>query len=189
MLNLIHSQDTKLLERPSAQLLHELAVAGLDLLAAELGNLGVEPLILQHLGGTNNGQASRVTSLEGRNEGELLASGKEVLWVDGIGMLLGVIAVSRLGSTQDRHEERSGTENLADAVGEGHDGVVELKVVLQSGSDVLGGIQDENVVLLGSGDCVVVEMVYHGAGSFGRESNIDLRQQSSDRGGGRCGRG
>lgn len=63
---------------------------------------------------------------------------------------------------------------MADGVGDREHGAGDLKVVLQARSDVAGGIEDENVVRLGGGDGVVVEVIHDGAGALGGESDAEF---------------
>lgn len=65
MLDVVDAKDTSLLESPTGNSLGELAVPGLDLLASSRGlDLGVEPLVAQQLGRSNEGEASAVARLE-----------------------------------------------------------------------------------------------------------------------------
>lgn len=77
MLDRVHAQMSGLMECPAAHSLGELPVPGLDsVLVTGALNLSFHPLVLEHLGGANNSETSRVATLEGGHEVQLLASGK-----------------------------------------------------------------------------------------------------------------
>lgn len=67
--DVVDAQVSDLVERPGADASGKLQVPSLDGLAAagEL-DLGVEPFVLEHLGGAHNGEAGRVAGLEGGNK-------------------------------------------------------------------------------------------------------------------------
>lgn len=174
--NAVDSQDTQLLEGPSRQGGHELPVASVLRLLLRSSNLGLEPLVLEHLGRAQDGEARRVESLHDGDEGQLLSGSKEVLGVNDLGLLLGVVAVGRGGGSQDRSQERSGAEAVANGVGEGESSAGDLEVLLEAGSDVRGGVEDENIVGLGGGDGVVVEVVDDGASSLRGERDVELSE-------------
>lgn len=141
MLNVVDLEDAQLLEGQSGNTLGKLPVGRPDILTTNSSNLGgVHPLILKHLSSTNNGDARRVASLESRHQRKLLARGEEVLGVNRIGLLLGVVAIRRLGGAKDRSQEGASAENVADGVGDGEDGVVELEEGLEAGAHILRGV-------------------------------------------------
>lgn len=182
MLNVIDAQDTELLEGPSTEELGELSVGRGDLLAATTGDLGVEPAVLEQLGRSEDGHARRVAGLEDGDETELLAGGKQIVGVDAIKLLLGVVAVGCDGGADEGGKELASTEGVSDSVGKGDDGVVagEGEEGLQSSADRLGSLEDKDIVLLGGGNGIVVEVVDDKAGSLRGEKDVKLRQEGSD---------
>lgn len=69
VLHVVDAQVSDLMERPGADASGKLQVPSRDSLAAagEL-NLGVKPLVLEHLGGAHDGKTGRVAGLEGGNK-------------------------------------------------------------------------------------------------------------------------
>lgn len=183
MFNLIDLDNTQLLERPPRKSLCKLLVGRMNLLSTtQRLDQGSRPHILEHLRRTNKSESRRVASLESRNQGELLARGKEIIRVDGIGLLLGVVAIRGVGGAEDGSQEGAGAENVADGVGDGQHGAGLLKVVLQTGADVGGVVEDEDVVRDGGGVVVVVEVVDDGSRSLGGEGDVEFGEEGDDGG-------
>jgi hypothetical protein len=189
VLNLVHTQHTNLLEGPSRQAAGKLPVVWADLLGANLLDLGVEPLVLQHLGRAHDGHTRRVARLEHRDQGQLLTNGKQVLRVDSVGLLLGVVAVGGAGGAQDGGQELALAEHVAHGVRDGQVGAGHLKVLLAAVADVDRGVEHEDIVLLGGGHGVIVEVVHDGAGALGGQGDFELGQERDERAGDGCRRG
>lgn len=150
MLNVIDLQDAQLLERQSRKTLSKFPVGRPNTLATRSRNLSViHPLILQHLRRTNNSNTRRVASLESRHQRKLLPRSKQVLRINSISLLLGVVAVRRIRGTNDWRQEGTGAENMADGVRDGEDGVFDLEDGLEAGAHVLGDVEDEDIVRFG----------------------------------------
>lgn len=107
MLNLVNSQNTKLLESPTSQVGDELLVGREDSLSTLSSNLGVKGLVLQHLSSTNDSDARRVASLEDRDKRKLLSSRKQLIRLNCIALLLGVVAISGRGRPKNGCKKRS----------------------------------------------------------------------------------
>lgn len=107
MLNFVNSQNTKLLESPTSQVGDELLVGREDSLSTLSSNLGVKGLILQHLSSTNDSDARRVASLEDRDKRKLLSSSKQLIRLNSITLLLGVVAISGRGRSKNGRKKRS----------------------------------------------------------------------------------
>lgn len=181
--NLINLDNTQLLERPPRKSLCKLLVGRMHLLrATHRLDQGSRPHVLEHLSRTNNSESRRVASLESRNQGKLLARSKEIIRIDGIGLLLGVVAVRGVGSSEDGSQEGAGAQNVADGVGDGQHGAGLLEVVLQAGADVGRGVEDEDVVCDGGGVVVVVEVVDDGSCSLGGEGDVEFGEEGDDGG-------
>lgn len=183
MLNRVHAQVPNFVERPAANSLGELFVPGLDsVLVARTLDLGVRPLILEHLGRANNSEASRVATLESGHQVQLLARGEHL--VDHLGLLLLVVDVCGAGSLQDGCQLRAVAERKAQAVRE------RKQVLLAAAAEVVLGArlvlarswQKENIVLVGGGRGIVVEMVDNETCSLGREVDIELQEDSVEGG-------
>ena len=170
---LANLDHTGLLESPSCDLLRKLAVRRLDSLAVE-GGLFREPLVLQQLSGTENGQARGVVGLHRRNNVQLLASSE---WVLGsFDLILGVVAVCSARRAQNGLDERAlVTQRLAHSPRYRNDSLTS-KVVLNIRSDCLGKWQKQDIVFIRSGGRVVVEMVNDKLAFGGRDLNIELEK-------------
>lgn len=157
VLNLLNLEDTSLLERPSSQLLGELAVDGGVLLAAGGLDRSREPFVLQSLNGAEDSEAGRVSSLHSRNNVQLGTSRLDIL---GRGHLL--LRVVRVGSgwgTQDgRNESASTAQSLGSHTREGKYSLA-IEEGLDIGTERSRSLEEEDVVLLGGRDGVVVEVV------------------------------
>lgn len=188
VLDPVHPQNTRLLERPGGDTLGELAVEGLDGFTTWGGDLGDEPLVLEHFGRTKKDKTGRVDRLESGDEGELLAGGKEVGDIEDVGLLLGVVGVGGLGGAEDGGQMLAGAEDSANAVGEGEEGVFG-----GAGGEEWGDItahwdgwgEGENIVGFGGGEGIVGEVVDHEAGAFGGEGDVELGEEG-DEGVGGC---
>ena len=187
VLDPVDAQHADLVEGPAAHALGELAVEGLGgRLAAHLAGLDVEPLVLQHLGRADEREARRVARLEGRDQGQLLAGGEDV--VDHLALLLGVVAVGGARGAEDRGEELGRAEGGAHAPREGEDlvlGGASAEEVLHVGAEGAGRREEEHVVGVGRARGVVVEVVDHQAGALGGELDVELGEEGDERGGGR----
>lgn len=130
VLDAVDSQDANLLERPASHSTGKLLVVSLDALAAHLCDLGVKPLVLQHLGRAKNSHTSRVARLHHRHKRQLLARSEQVISVKNLSLLLGVISVSSGRCANNRGEQSSRAKDMANSVGEGQDATGDLKVGL-----------------------------------------------------------
>lgn len=160
MLNLSNLQDTKFLESPASELFRKLPVCSRNCRLG-LGRLDrrSEPLVLKSLRRSENSEASRVSRLQCRYQCQLRASRKAVL--DGKRVILGVVTISGFGSSENWSEERAGiSEGLSHWAGESYD-TFTGEVGFHIWSHGIGEGQEEDVVLLGGGDGVVVEVVNH----------------------------
>lgn len=72
---------------------------------------------------------------------------------------------------------------MANSVGESQNAAFNLKVRLQTGANVGGRWENEDVVGFGSGMSVVVEVVDDGASALNGEGNFELREEANDGGG------
>lgn len=181
VLNAVHPQDTNLLERPASHPSRKLLILRLCALPAQLGHLGIQPLVLQHLSRAKNGHARRVARLHHRHQRQLLTRSEQLISIEDLGLLLRVIAVRSSGSADDGGQQRAGTEHMADGVRECQDAAGELKVGLEAGANAGRRIQDEDVVGLGGGDGVVVEVVDDGAGALDGEGDVELGEEGDER--------
>ena len=180
VLDIVDAEDANLLESPAREAARKLLVLRLGLWAVHLGDLCVEPLVLEH-GGSDDGHAGRVACLEGRDEGELPAGGEELIRLDGGGLLLGVVAVGGVGGAEDGRDEVAVAEDVASGVRDGDGAAGERKVGLDARAGVgRRRVEDEHVVRLGGRDGVVVEVVDDGAGALGGQGNVELREQRHD---------
>lgn len=184
VLDVVDAQVSDLVERPGADASGELQVPGRDCLAAagEL-DLGVEPLVLEHLGRAHDGEAGRVAGLEGGNERELLAGSKHL--VDNLGLLLLVVDVGGPGRLQDGGQEGAIAQGVAETAGEGDQVLLATaaEVVLGVFSVVAGSGHENDIVEIGSGLGVVVEVVNHQAGSLCGDVDVQLKEESVQGGG------
>ena len=184
MLDVVDLQVSDLVESPCADASGKLQVPSRDCLAAagEL-DLGVEPLILEHLGGAHNGEAGRVAGLEGRDKGELLTSSKHL--VDSLGLLLLVVDVGCPGRPQDRCQQRTIAQSVAETARKCEQVFLATtaKVVLGVISVVTGSGHEDNIVEIGGGLGIIVEVVNNKAGSLGGDVDIQLEKESVQGGG------
>lgn len=189
VLDAVNTQDANLLERPASHSSGKLLVVSLDALATHLGDLGVEPLVLQHLSRAENSHASRVARLHHRHKRQLLARSEQVISVKHLGLLLGVIGVSSGRCTNNRSQQSSRAKDMANSVREGQDTTGDLKVGFKTRANVGGRIENEDVVGFGSGNGVIVEVVDDGASALNGEGDVELGQKRDERGGRRDGGG
>lgn len=187
VLNPVDAQHANLLERPAGHALGELAVERLDGLGgAGLLHLGVEPLVGEDLGRSDQCEARRRARLERRDERELLAGRERV--VDRLGLGAGVVAVGGRGGAEQRRQELAGAEGGAYAVGEGNDlvsGGAGAEDVLDARAVAAGGREEEHVVLVGGAGRVVVEVVDDEAGALSGELDVELGEEGDEGGRGR----
>lgn len=178
VLNLLNLEDTSLLERPSSQLLGELAVHSRVLLAAGGLDRSREPFVLQSLNGAEDSEASRVASLHSRDNVQLGTSRLDIL---GRGHLL--LRVVRVGSgrgTQDGCNESAFTaESLGSHTGEGKNSLA-IEEGLDIGTERSRSLEEEDVVLLGGRYGVVVEMVNDNSRAVVRKVDINLEEEGAD---------
>lgn len=182
MLDLLNLEDTSLLEGPSSQLLGELAVDGRSLLAAGSLDRSREPLVLQCLNRAENSEAGRVASLHGRNHIQL---GTCRLNIFGRGhLLLRVVSVGSGRGSQNRCNESAITaEDLGGHTGQGKDALT-IEEGLDVGAQRSWALEEEDVVLLGGRDSVVVEVVNNDSRAVARQVDIDLEEEGADGAGG-----
>lgn len=187
MLHRVHAQVPDLVEGPAANSLGELLVPGLDgVLVAGALDLGVQPLVLEHLGRANDGEASRVAALEGGHQVQLRAGSEHL--VDDLGLLLLVVDIGGAEGLEDGGQLGAVAEGEAQAAGEREQVALAAaaKVVLGAGLVLAGRGQEEDVVLIGGGLGVVVEVVDDEAGSLGGDVDVELQEDRVE--GGRYGR-
>lgn len=145
-------------------------------------DLSIEPSILQHLSGTKDSETGRVSSLEGGDERQLRARGKDILETF---FSLGVVRVCGLGSTQDRREQGACvTQKLTNSARDSK-GSVDIKVVLDTGLQGLGSGNKQNIVLVGSRFGVVVDVVDDESATLWGEGDIEFEEESGNSGGNR----
>lgn len=155
VLNLVYSQNTKLLESPGSQVGDKLTVGRELSLATLSSNLGVESLVLEHLSGTNDGNTRRVASLEDSDEVKLSAGREQLIRLNGLVLLLGVVAVSCSRRAEDGCKKLPVAENVADSARNREECARDLEVILHALSDGRRSLEDEDIVVLGGGDSVV----------------------------------
>lgn len=183
VLNRVDAQESNLLERPTTDATGKLLVPRLDgrLLTRAL-DLGVEPLVLECLCGSHNGEASRVARLEGRHQIELLTRGEHL--VDDLLLLLLVVDVGGARRLDDGGELGAVAEDVADSTGECDHIVLAAGEVILGAGLVLGRcLQEKDIVVVGSAGHIVVEVVDHEAGSLGGDVNIELEKGGVQGGG------
>lgn len=183
MLDVVDAQVADLVECPGTRASGKLQVPSLDCLAvAGALDLGVEPLVLKHLGGANNGEAGRVAGLEGRDERKLLAGGKDV--VNDLGLFLLVVDVSCPGCPQDGGKEGTVAQGVAETARESNE------VFLATAAEVVFGVvsvvarsgHEDDIVEVGGRLGIVVEVVNNQTGSLGGDVDIQLEEKSVERG-------
>lgn len=187
MLHRVHAQVPDFVEGPAANSLGELLVPGLDgALVAGALDLGVQPCVLEHLGRAHDGEASRVAALEGGHQVQLRAGGEHL--VDDLGLLLLVVDVGGAGGLEDGGQLGAVAEGEAQAAGEREQVALAAaaKVVLGARLVLAGRGQEEDVVLVGGGLGVVVEVVDDETGSLGGDVDVELQEDRVE--GGRYGR-
>lgn len=187
VLNRVDAQETNLLECPATDATGELFVPRLyGCLLTRTLNLGVEPLVLESLGGSNNGEASRVTRLEGRDEVELFTGGEHL--VDDFLLLLLVVDVGGARRLDNRGQLWPIAKDVADRARECDDIVLAAgEVVLGTGLVLGRGLQEQDIVVVGSAGHIVVEVVDHETGSLGGDVDIELEKGGVQGGGHRVG--
>lgn len=182
VLNILNLEDTGLLERPSSQLLGELAVDGGGLLAAGGLDRSREPLVLQRLNGAENSEAGGVASLHGRNHIQLGTSRLDILGRRHL--LLRVVSVGGGRGSQDRCNESTVTaEGLRRHTGEGEDSLA-IEEGLDVGAQRSRSLEEKDIVLLGGRDSVVVEVVNDDSRAVIRKVDINLKEEGADGAGG-----
>lgn len=160
VLNVVDAQVSDLVECPGADASGELQVPGLDCLAvARALDLGVEPLVLEHLGGADNGEASRVAGLEGGDERQLVAGSKDL--VNNLRLLLLVVDVGCPGCPQDRGQEGTIAQGVAETARESKQVFLATaaEVVLCVVSVVARSGHENDIVEVGGGLGIIVEVV------------------------------
>ena len=184
VLNVVDAQVSDLVERPGADASGELQVPSRDCLAiARPLDLGVEPLVLEHLGGADDGETGRVAGLEGGDKRELLAGSKHL--VNDLSLLLLVVNVGCAGRPQDGRQEGTVAQGVAEAAREGE------QVFLATAAEVVLGVvpvvarsgHEDDIVKVGGGLGIVVEVVNHQAGSLGGNVNVQLEKERVQGGG------
>lgn len=183
MLNGIHPQHPNLLERPSRQRLGKLPIRSHSRLVPFTSNLGTKPLILQHLRRAQDNHTRRIARLERRHETQLRASTEQLIWVDNLALLLRVVAVSRPGCAHDGRQELASAEGVTDGMREREHGAfaADGEEGLDAGADGRRGVEDEDVVLLGGGDGVVVEVVDDETCALDGEGDAELVEEGYNR--------
>lgn len=183
VLNAVHAQDTNLLECPAGNPSGKLLVLRLGALSTQLGHLGIQPLVLQHLSRAEHSHARRIARLHHRHQRQLLTRSEQLISVEDLGLLLGVIAVRSSRSANDGGQQRARTKDVSHGVREGQDATRKFKVGLEAGANVGRRIKDEDVVGLGGGDGVVVEVVDDGAGALDGQGDVELGEEGDERSG------
>jgi hypothetical protein len=183
VLNLADLEHTDLLESPGRQSFGK----GLVGSAGGLGgtrslDLSVEPSILQHLSRSEDGEAGRVSSLEGGDKRQLRARGKDILKSF---FLLGVVRVRGLGSTEDRRKQGAGVaQKLTNSARDGKSSV-DVKVVLDTSLHGLGSGDKQNIVLVGGRVGIVVDVVDDESVTVCRKGDIEFEEERGNGGGDR----
>jgi hypothetical protein len=181
VLDLADLKHTNLLEGPGRQSFGKSLVGSTSGLRITRSlDLSIEPSILQHLSRTEDSETGRVSSLEGGNERQLRARGKDILEAF---FSLGVVRVCGLRSTQDRREQGAGVaQKLTDSARDGKHSV-DIKVVLDTGLHGLGSGNKQNIVLVGSGLGVVVDVVDDESATLWGKGDIEFEEERSNSGG------
>lgn len=180
MLDVVDAQHANLLKRPSRQSLGKFAVLGLDLALADARDLGLQPLVLQHLRRAEHRHARRVARLHRRHQGQLPPRREELVRVDRLELLLGVVAVGRGRGAQHGREQVALAEGVARDVGQREDAAGDVEVVLEAGAHSGRDVEDEHVVRLGGREGVVVEVVDDGTRPLGGQGDVELGEQGDD---------
>ena len=183
MLNLADLEHTNLLEGPGRQSLGEGLVGSSSSFGITRSlDLSIEPSVLQHLGGPEDSETSRVSSLEGGDERQLRARSKDILKSF---LSLGVVRVCSLGSTQDGGKQGAGVaQKLTNGTRDGKSSI-NIEVVLDTGLDGLGGRNKQNIVLVCSGFGVVVDVVDDESATLRGKGDIEFEKEGSNSGGDR----
>ncbi|KAI6762131.1 hypothetical protein HG531_002684 [Fusarium graminearum] len=176
VLNAVDSQNTQLLESPSSHVGDKLTVSRELRLAALSGNLCVKSLVLEHLSGANDSNARRVASLEDGDEVDLCTSSKQIISLNGLVLVLGVVDVGRRRGSKNRRDEFTIAESVTESVRNGEECARYLKVVLSAREDVARGLDNEDVVVLGGGNGVVREVVDDLASALLGDHNLKLHE-------------
>lgn len=184
VLNVVDAQVSDLVERPGADASSELQVPSLDCLAVAWAlDLGVEPLVLEHLGRADNGEAGRVAGLERGDEGKLLAGSKDL--VNNLGLLLLVVDIRCPGCPQDGGQKGTVAECVAETARESKQVFLATaaKVILGVVSVVARSGHEDDIVEIGSGLGIVVEVINDQTGSLGGDMDVQLEEKSIQGGG------
>lgn len=176
VLNRVDTQVSDLVEGPAADATAKLQVPCLDsrLLARAL-DLSIEPLVLERCGRAHNGEASRVTRLEDRDQIQLLTSGENLVHH----LLLILLVVDVCGARRPEDGGQLGTvaEDMAERAGErDHVGVAAGEVILGAGPVTGRGLEKDDIVVISGARDVVVEVVDHEACSLAGNVNIELEK-------------
>lgn len=152
MLDVVDAQMSDLVESPATDTAGKLLVPSGDCLLAlwEL-DLGIQPLVLEHLGGANERETGRVAGLEGGNERELLASSEDL--VHDLRLLLLVVDVGCPWGPQDGRQEGPVAQGVTETAREGEQVFLATaaEVVLGIGSVVAGSRQKEDIMEVSGG--------------------------------------
>lgn len=189
VLDVVDAQVAELVERPAREAAGELLVPRPDsLLVGGPPDPGAEPRVLEHLGGAGDGEAGRVAGLEGGHEGELLAGGEDVVG-DGLGLVPLVVQVGGPGRPEDRGQERAAAQEVAEGAGHGEEvgPAAAAEVVLGARAVPARGGHEHDVVVVGGGLGVVVEVVDDETRALGGDLDVQLEEEGVE--GGRDGLG
>lgn len=179
VLDRLDLQDAKLLERPRRDFLCKgLITTLLGLFAAWKLHAGIEPLIFERLGASQDGEAGAVAGLESRDEVDLRASRKRVF--HRVGIFFRIVDVGCGRGLQNRGQQRrSVAQDVSHGVRKG-DQAINAEEVLDILLALGGRWKQQDIVIVGGGLGIVVEVVDNQARAVGGESNVELEQQAAD---------
>lgn len=177
MFDLSNLEHPGLLERPSSKLLGELPVDSRRLFSIIRPlDSRIEPFIFQALHRTQDSETSRIPRLHGRDQCQLRARCE---WVLHRTRLLRVVAVGGLRSSQNRCEEGTGTSKRLWCCSWNCQNTVAREEGLGIWSQGARPLEEEDIVFLGRGKSVIVEVVNDDRRPIGGQMDVQLEEEGT----------
>ena len=183
MLNPANLQYSDLVESPASDLLCKFLVGSLDILRTLSSSLdiGREPLVLEYLCSTKNGESRAVASLHGRNERKLLTNSERIF--QGLGIILRIVRVCGSWCSENWSEKWAGvSKSLSYSVWESDDvSSISAEEVLDASAEGTWSWDKYNIVFLRGAKGIIVEVIDDDRVAIGWKVNVELEEEGNER--------
>jgi hypothetical protein len=173
MRDFAHLQHTRFMERPFRELPGKSAIRCFGVLSIQCLDTRIEPLVLEHLEGAEDHEARRIVRLHRRDQSELRAGCEKVFGV--LRIIFRVVHIRRRRCFQDWCKQWAGVaEDLADWPWECKYAIA-AKEVFDTRSQSARAREEQDIMLFGRGEGIIVDVVDNDGGAVWRERYVELK--------------